>query len=606
MNKPRRKKLMNKLRRNRLLFYTSVVALAVGITGVLSMISVGSKPSVVAPPMQVAAVPPEPVMQVASVSPVSPADADLELTNERPSEPAMQVSSVPPVSPVNTVVFGMDNEQVFREFAGRLNKEKPTQAKAMSAPKTTGPVLAAATPAPPRAVLAAAPGASSAILYGNDKAEPPSNRSFESGDKIKFLVYERLADSELAKYGKNGFSEQDFQQRTEMSGEFTVAPDETLAIPMLGLFSVTGSTPQQLEAAVATAYQQKMKRAGFVTITSVTRPPILILGPVKTQGKVDFMPNMTVLHALALAGGIKTAFGDDEPWQRMEQIRERINHASARQGMAELLAQRTVLEAERDQIPPRLPDALVTLVGEARANAMVASEQDRRRAIVQARQQQEQGIDAQLQAVRQQAASLQSTNMQMYDEAVRLAERRVNAMTRFQNAGTINNVQLQAAQGELLNAKSRRDEIQTRLTDAKLNIGRLEADKALTEKTARGDLTTTLQAVRQQISANQEKSTASESILRALGGENAINIAYSADTGEGTNSPHWTYRIVRTTNRGPVEFPATDLTVLAPGDLVKVVLGNGSSVSVTKPGGPSLLPVPEHARTTPASATEKR
>lgn len=475
----------------------------------------------------------------------------------------------------------------------------PMRAASVSAPV---PVNVSAGTAAPILAAAVAPPIKPPVVYvsTSEKAEAP--RWFEGGDKIKLLVYEKLPDAELAKYGNSGFSEQDFQQRTEMSGEFSVAPDETVSIPMLGTFAVTGSTQQQLEAAMASAYQQRMKRAGFVTITAVTRPPILILGPVKTPGKVDYMPSMTVLHAIALAGGIKSGMGDDEPWQRMEAIRERINHNAAKQDIAELYAQRAVLEAERDHVAPKAPDALVTLLGAAKANAMIAGEQDRRRAIVQARLQQEQGVEQQLQAAKQQVASLQSTNMQMYDDAVKLAEKRVAAMMHFATAGTINNVQLQAAQSELLNSKARKDEVLTRITDAKLSIGRLEAEKALLDKTARSDLTNALQGVRQQISANQEKSTASESILRAMGGATTMSIAYSVDTGEDNQTPHWTYRIVRTTANGPVEFNAADLTVLAPGDLVKVMLGTGSISNTTTPL-PGGTPAPERTKLTPASDT---
>jgi hypothetical protein len=295
---------------------------------------------------------------------------------------------------------------------------------------------------------------------------------------------------------------------------------------------------------------------------------------------------MTVLHAIALAGGIKGGMGGgDEPWERMETIRERISHASAKQDLADLYAQRAVLEAERDGVAPQVPPGLSTLVGPTKATAMIAIEQQRRHAIVTARLEQERAIDDQLQAARQNVTALRAINLNTYDAAITLAQRRVEAMAGFASKGTINNVQLLNVQAELENAKGRKAEVLQRLNEAQQNIGRLENEKAVLVKTTRSDISTALAGVRAQITSTEDKRVTSESLLRAMGDTGMMNVAYEADTGADSSTPHWSYHIVRAGPNGPVESVATDLTVLSPGDLVKVVLGTGKTpASSSQPG----------------------
>jgi len=202
---------------------------------------------------------------------------------------------------------------------------------------------------------------------------------------------------------------------------------------------------------------------------------------------------------------------------------------------------------------------------------------------------------------------LQSTNFVALDQAIQLSEARLRDYTRLHAMGQVNNTFLQGIQAEAINNRVKRDEIAGKITEAKTAIGRLDAEKAQWEKSNRSELTSALQSVRQQITANQEKDATSASILRSLNGGAALNIAYSSDDSQ---SPHWAYRIVRTTAHGPVEFQAKDLTVLEPGDLVKIVLDLGTSPGSDSNTPSHHSPIPTKAapvnNESPAPAPERR
>ena len=60
-----------------------------------------------------------------------------------------------------------------------------------------------------------------------------------------------------------------------------------------------------------------------MNIVDVARQPIYVVGKVKNSGSFDYTPGMTVLHAIALAGGFDKA--PIEPWQVAELSRENQN-----------------------------------------------------------------------------------------------------------------------------------------------------------------------------------------------------------------------------------------------------------------------------------------
>ncbi|TIU60966.1 MAG: exopolysaccharide biosynthesis protein, partial [Mesorhizobium sp.] len=63
-------------------------------------------------------------------------------------------------------------------------------------------------------------------------------------------------------------------------------------------------------------FNQLLGRKGLVNILSLERSPIYVLGPVRNPGSFKYAPGMTILHAVALAGGLNQS--SSEPWQQIE------------------------------------------------------------------------------------------------------------------------------------------------------------------------------------------------------------------------------------------------------------------------------------------------
>ena len=150
-----------------------------------------------------------------------------------------------------------------------------------------------------------------------DKGQQQSG--YEVGDKLKLVFYESVVDTEQNKWGKAAAAAKMFQQRPEFSGEYTVQDDKSITVPLLGSISVEGRNSKQLQIALQAAFKEMVGHDGFVTVIAMERPPIYVIGA-KNAGQFKYAPGMTVLHAVAMAGGFDNQ--NDQPWQQIEKVRQ--------------------------------------------------------------------------------------------------------------------------------------------------------------------------------------------------------------------------------------------------------------------------------------------
>lgn len=88
----------------------------------------------------------------------------------------------------------------------------------------------------------------------------------------------------------------------ELSGKFTIDPSGQISLLHAGAVPLTGRTLREAEVLVADQLRREL-RAPLVTINVAQYRPIFVTGEVRNSGGFAYLPGLTVLRAVALAGG---------------------------------------------------------------------------------------------------------------------------------------------------------------------------------------------------------------------------------------------------------------------------------------------------------------
>lgn len=118
------------------------------------------------------------------------------------------------------------------------------------------------------------------VLAAADTADRPAYK-LGSGDKLRVTVF----------------------NETDLSGEFAVNDQGDVALPLIGAVRVAGKTLSQAQDIITEKYGAKYLVNPRVSIDVLNYRPFFIIGEVKTPGSYPYVAGMTVLNAIALAGG---------------------------------------------------------------------------------------------------------------------------------------------------------------------------------------------------------------------------------------------------------------------------------------------------------------
>jgi polysaccharide export outer membrane protein len=105
--------------------------------------------------------------------------------------------------------------------------------------------------------------------------------ALDAGDKLRIVVFGQDA----------------------ISNNYIVDAEGQVALPLIGTVSARGLTTTQLAGAIRSRLSQGYIRDPSVAVEIETYRPFFVLGEVTFPGQYPYVPNMTVEHAIAIAGG---------------------------------------------------------------------------------------------------------------------------------------------------------------------------------------------------------------------------------------------------------------------------------------------------------------
>lgn len=111
--------------------------------------------------------------------------------------------------------------------------------------------------------------------------EEPTVYRLGSGDRVKVTVY----------------------GHEDLSGEFEIDSQGIVSLPLIQDVRGSGLTVDELELAITAKLQPNYLKHPKVNVDVLTYRPFYIIGEVKAPGSYPYVSGMTVLKAVALAGG---------------------------------------------------------------------------------------------------------------------------------------------------------------------------------------------------------------------------------------------------------------------------------------------------------------
>lgn len=135
--------------------------------------------------------------------------------------------------------------------------------------------------------LALCVGASTVIAQG---AGDPAAYTLGAGDKLRVQVFEE----------------------PDLSGQFEIDGSGSVSLPLIGEVAVRGLSVREAEKRIEARYLDGYLRQPRVNVEVLNYRPFYILGEVNDPGSYPYVNGMTVLNAVALAGGFTYRAREEE------------------------------------------------------------------------------------------------------------------------------------------------------------------------------------------------------------------------------------------------------------------------------------------------------
>ncbi len=120
-----------------------------------------------------------------------------------------------------------------------------------------------------------------ALLSPAIAASSDANYVLGSGDKLRITVF----------------------GETDLSGQYEISGAGSVAFPLIGEVPAAGATARKLEQKIVTKLKNGFLKNPTVNIEVLTYRPFFILGEVRRPGSYPYKNGLTVLNAVAMAGG---------------------------------------------------------------------------------------------------------------------------------------------------------------------------------------------------------------------------------------------------------------------------------------------------------------
>ena len=355
-----------------------------------------------------------------------------------------------------------------------------------------------------------------------------------------------------------------FRDWSAVAGDYSVGPAGTISVPFVGELPVTGKTTAEVAAAIGDGLQQRLGLPDRpeASVELAQFRPVFVSGDVQTPGRYPYDPQLTVLKAVSIAGGLRRS--ENGQGGARDFITAHGNYdvmATQRDG---LLARRARLDAEaagkeKIDFPPEL--------GKTAAGQKLMADET---GLMQARQKrlrlQLGSLDDLKRLLQSEIESLQK-KMAAQSRQTDLTREELKGLGNLAGKGLVVNQRVLTLEQTVAELEGKLLDMDTAVLRAKQDIAKATQDAIALQN----DRDTEVAQSRQQTEADLDAMNLKMGMYSGLMAEALERAPDAARNAGGGNPARMSYSIVRTAADGKAGAVAADEnTPVLPGDVVKV------------------------------------
>jgi exopolysaccharide production protein ExoF len=350
-----------------------------------------------------------------------------------------------------------------------------------------------------------------------------------------------------------------------VSGDYSVGASGQISLPLIGDLPVSGKTTAEVSADIGKRMQTLfgLRDLPTASVELAQYRPIYIAGEIQTPGEYPFSPNMTVLKAVSLGGGLRRA----DPGQRFARDFIRAD-GDASVLLAErnrLLVRRARLLAEIAEkqdiaVPAELKDAPEAAELIASEKALMLSRDRKQKLQLEALADLKNLLQKEVASLEKKAET-QARQLQLVDEDLKKAGGLVEK-------GLIISSRRLSLEERAADLQAALLDIDTNSLKARQDINKAGQDETNLKNDWESALAQELQNTESELDAIALKLSTSRSLMSEALSQSAEE-ALRKDNAAGANI---SYVIVREKDGRATEIPAQETTQILPGDVIKVLL----------------------------------
>jgi exopolysaccharide production protein ExoF len=360
-----------------------------------------------------------------------------------------------------------------------------------------------------------------------------------------------------------------FRDWSAVNGEYSVGPAGTLSVPFVGELPAAGKTTSEVAAAISAALQRKLALSDKpeASVEMVQFRPFYISGEIQTPGQFPYVPELTVLKAVSIAGGMRRN-ADYGPQLGKDLVTAKGNFDIYDDQRVRLIVKRARIDADlagkaNFEVPKEVE-------GDPRLQAIVADEMQILTADQKALKLKLQALD-ELKGVLQAEIEALQKKIINQQRQVDLAKQQLESISPLVQKGLVVNTRVLSSEQSVANLQGQILDYETAILTAKQSISKASQDAIDAQNT----LNSNLASSRQQVEADLNEAALRVGMQKGLIAQASDPATTAAITSN--EEPTLLYSLVRVSDGKTTEIEAKEDTPVLPGDVIKVKLAPTAS-----------------------------